>query len=533
MKDEAKSLLFEKDLYSRPRVISFAGATGGVGTTLLAANLGIHLAKKGRTVLLADLALTEAGCHLALGQSYPQLNLGSLISKKVTMMEEAIVPTSTNNLALLAGAPDLPEVANIAYLSKRKILGDLRELPFDYVLVDSGAGTQNSTLDFFLAGDYSVGVVQLSSVGLEPFYRFLRAALRRLLVETLNKKRYRELAPKLAAHSPLIGLWDMEETDEAELSALETAIKERQFCFVQTGLSSEKELRFGQRVESLIRRYFLCPVRCLGGVEWDAQAAEARRNLEPIAKAHPMSAFSLATEKLANIFLEEEKSLRTVEGHLTPRPMRELNHYQLLEVPYNATPKEIQSAYPKLLEPYLETSLLTLGLYGREEKEAVRERFEDAYKTLITTSFRQKYDDKLIDSGEITQAERVQEYGDLNQENNHPGSTSLSSKPVRKTNGRSSKKFNDILEQVETFNGPSLKKIREAQGISIAEIAAETNIRAWYLEAIEKDSFGDLPGLIYLKGFVRQVASYLHLDPDRVVKDYLVGYEASRGASEK
>jgi len=66
----------------------------------------------------------------------------------------------------------------------------------------------------------------------------------------------------------------------------------------------------------------------------------------------------------------------------------------------------------------------------------------------------------------------------------------------------------------------------------VAEIVAETNIRSWYIDSIEAERFEALPGLIYLKGFVRQVANYLHLDPEKVLKDYLGRYEAWRGRRE-
>ncbi len=122
MTSDAINTLFEDAPKGNPIILSFSAPTGGVGTTLLATNLGIHLAKKGRSVLLADLALREAGCHLALGILRPELHLGTLISKEVSEVRDAVIPTSVNNLSLLAGSPDLPEVANLAYLTKQKIL---------------------------------------------------------------------------------------------------------------------------------------------------------------------------------------------------------------------------------------------------------------------------------------------------------------------------------------------------------------------------------------------------------------------------
>jgi flagellar biosynthesis protein FlhG len=525
---EPQSNLFAEGNAVAPILLSFAAPTGGVGTTLLAANLGIHLAKKGKSVLLADLALTEAACHLALGILRPERHIGQWVSKAVPEVREAILPTSVNNLSLLAGMPDLPEVANLAYLTKQKILGALADMPYDYVLIDAGSGTGADTLDFFLAGRYSIAVMQATPVGVEPFYRFLRAALRRLLIESLNKKRYQALAAILDPKSPLDGFWEAPETREEDLVALEGAIRNHRLCFVQTGLSAEKDVRLGPQLESLIRRYFLCPVRSLGALEWDVQASAASRVPEPIAKGYPMCAYSLAVEKLANVLLKEEKEPRAAEGHLTRRQWGDLDAYQLLEVPTNATAKDIQAAYAKVLEPYLESSPLTLSLYGKEEREAIRDRLEDAYKTLITTSLRQRYDEELIASGAMEPEQRVQEYRDLQADASHSppaGPSHPPAEPVEDTATRSARALDIVLQEVEVFNGEALRRVREAQGISLAEIVQETNIRSWYLESIEAERFDVLPGLIYLKGFVRQVANYLHLEPERVLRDYLARYE--------
>lgn len=531
----ASENLFTSEAPENPVILSFSAPSGGLGTTLLAANLGIQLAKKGRSVLVADLALTEASCHLALGVLRPERHLGMVLSKELRSLKEALIPTSVNNLALLAGCPESPDVANIAYLSKQKLLGDLRELEYDYILVDSGSGTGADTLDFFLAGHYSIAVVQATAVGLDPFYRFFRAAMRRLLVEGLNKKRYQALSASLHQNSPLTGLWDMEATREEDLAAVERAIESRRFAFVQTGLTSEKDQRMGQQLEALLRRNFLCPVRFLGGIEWDPQSEAAHRALEPIAKAYPMGAFSLAVERLANVILKEEKEPRPAEGHLNPRPMGEMDAYELLEIPYNATVKEIQVAYGKLLEPYLETSPLTLSLYTKEEREGIRDKLEDAYKRLINTGLRQRYDDDLIGKGRMNPEQRVEEYGE-------PASESSGSFPIpgggtahagEEAPARPVRNLEAILDEIREFDGKALKRIREARGISIAEIVSETNIRTWYIECVEAERFDALPAPIYLRGFLKQIAQYLGLDPQRVLTDYLTKVQAWKHANSK
>ena len=54
------------------RVIPIASGKGGVGKSLLAANLSIALAQAGKEVVLADLDLGASNLHLSLGFPSPK-----------------------------------------------------------------------------------------------------------------------------------------------------------------------------------------------------------------------------------------------------------------------------------------------------------------------------------------------------------------------------------------------------------------------------------------------------------------------------
>lgn len=69
--------------------------------------------------------------------------------------------------------------------------------------------------------------------------------------------------------------------------------------------------------------------------------------------------------------------------------------------------------------------------------------------------------------------------------------------------------------------GERLRREREAKGVSLAEIATQTRIGARLLKAIEEEEFDLLPGGIYNRAFVRQYASFLGLDEEEAVREYL------------
>jgi cytoskeleton protein RodZ len=68
--------------------------------------------------------------------------------------------------------------------------------------------------------------------------------------------------------------------------------------------------------------------------------------------------------------------------------------------------------------------------------------------------------------------------------------------------------------------GTLLRDRRQDLGLSLAEVAAKTNIRSAYLEAMEADLFESLPGGAYQSGFLRNYAGMLGLEPASVLRQW-------------
>jgi cytoskeleton protein RodZ len=68
--------------------------------------------------------------------------------------------------------------------------------------------------------------------------------------------------------------------------------------------------------------------------------------------------------------------------------------------------------------------------------------------------------------------------------------------------------------------GERLKRERELRGVSRDEICTATRIGARFLEALENEQWGILPGGIFNRGFVRAVARFLGLDEDDLLAEY-------------
>ncbi len=77
--------------------------------------------------------------------------------------------------------------------------------------------------------------------------------------------------------------------------------------------------------------------------------------------------------------------------------------------------------------------------------------------------------------------------------------------------------------------GERLLAAREHKGVDLYRAERDTKIRVKYLSALERGDFRELPGSVYTKGFLRNYALYLGLDPESILEQYRREYDASHG----
>ena len=75
--------------------------------------------------------------------------------------------------------------------------------------------------------------------------------------------------------------------------------------------------------------------------------------------------------------------------------------------------------------------------------------------------------------------------------------------------------------------GNKLREARTRRKLSLAEVEAETKIRARYLQAIENEDWDQLPEDTYARAFIRTYGRFLGLDGDRLAEEQ----RRSRGAA--
>lgn len=174
-------------MIQKPIIIPVASGKGGVGKSILAANLGIALANKSFKTIAIDLDLGGSNLYTYLGMKNTYPGIGDYLREK-NKLENYLVPTGIDNLSFMAGEGRTPFLANIHYAQKNKLLKELVKLNADYILLDLGAGTSFNTLDFFGLANNGLIVTSFEITGILNTLSFIKNYLYRKIKFEVNKK---------------------------------------------------------------------------------------------------------------------------------------------------------------------------------------------------------------------------------------------------------------------------------------------------------------------------------------------------------
>ena len=89
------------------------------------------------------------------------------------------------------------------------------------------------------------------------------------------------------------------------------------------------------------------------------------------------------------------------------------------------------------------------------------------------------------------------------------------------------------LSRSDETLGSFLKRHRQSQGKDLEEIAKKTRIHASSLRAIEEDNPKALPAEVFTRGFVKNYAQYLGLDPNEALAWYIEQNDGDARPTEK
>ena len=142
------------------QIIPVASGKGGVGKSLLSANLGIALGKAGN---------------------------GTYINVTTKNFNDLITPTDYENVYFIAEDAELPGLTSLKIAQKNDLIKKLQKVDADYLILDLGAGTHLAILDFFLLSPQGIVVTAPTVTATLNGYLFLKNVVFRLMYNSFKK----------------------------------------------------------------------------------------------------------------------------------------------------------------------------------------------------------------------------------------------------------------------------------------------------------------------------------------------------------
>ncbi len=166
---------------------AIGGGKGGVGKSVVTLMLGTMLARKGKRVVLVDADLGGSNLHTLAGIRYPIYTLADFMQRRVDNIEDVMMLTPINNMRIICGADDILGLANPKHTQKERVLNNLKKIDADVILLDLGAGTSYTSMDFFLYAPNKLVIFTPQITSIQNAYGFIKSSLYRLIIRTFSK----------------------------------------------------------------------------------------------------------------------------------------------------------------------------------------------------------------------------------------------------------------------------------------------------------------------------------------------------------
>ena len=289
------------------QIIPVASGKGGVGKSLLSANLAIALGQQGKKVVLVDLDLGASNLHLVIGQKPGAASLGSWFTEK-SDFKDIIQQTDYQNVSFIAGDSQIPDLTSLKHVQKVRLIRNLKNIETDYIILDLGAGTHQFILDMFLLSPQGIVVSAPAVTATLNGYLFLKNATFRLLYTTFKRgtpgRAYLDNLKKDSATMQKLYIPNLIQflanCDPTNTQIFISRMQQFRPRLVMNMIEDPKDADRAQRIKSSCNQYLGLEIEYLGLMYRDMLQDKALASQLPVVVYKPQSVLGQAIYRIAD-----------------------------------------------------------------------------------------------------------------------------------------------------------------------------------------------------------------------------------------
>lgn len=320
--DELRSL-FNVGLHAltEKKIIAIGGGKGGVGKTIMSASLGVGLAALGYEVVLVDADFGGANLHTAMGLLEPEYTFLDYYTLNRESLDEISLTTPIPNLRLISGACGTLGMANPKYSQKLRLINELGTLNADFVILDLGAGSSFTVIDFFLAVNEGLVIASPEPTSVQETFDFLKICLIRKLHRTFKDE------PEILSVLNIDGIDNLSQLtlpvekllkkltdyDKQAGAIFESILDEFKPRLILNMVMEPEEIKEGMALKTAAAELLSIDLDYAGYVEYDDSIRDSVKELRPFILNNPKSKASRSLAKIITIKLLQNRGFQSLK----------------------------------------------------------------------------------------------------------------------------------------------------------------------------------------------------------------------------
>ena len=271
---------------NKKKIWAVGGGKGGIGKSLVAANIGILLSKLNKKVVVVDTNMGGASLHRFLNVNQPKATNTDFAEGKVERLEDVRTPTSFENLQLVNGTFDQARID---------------QLSCEHIIIDIGAGTSTETIDSFLLSDVGILIALPEPTSAENLYSFVKAAVMRVIRSYIcgfsrNETNLFQMFQHYCStkNSDFLKstndlLKTIKKIDSYTYYKIIEWVDNFQLKLIMNQTREAEDIELGDTIAALVKKHFGLNMEYVGHLPHDDRVFRSVKQYQPFLSAHPYS----------------------------------------------------------------------------------------------------------------------------------------------------------------------------------------------------------------------------------------------------